>query len=53
MHNVQIKGGLSMISRVSDRISLIGGSGMGGYVHFPLISFSSLHTMSNKTYAKY
>jgi hypothetical protein len=32
MHNIQVKSGLEVMPKVSDRVSLIGGSGMGGYV---------------------
>jgi hypothetical protein len=32
MHNIQVKMGLEKMPRISDRVSLIGGSGMGGYV---------------------
>jgi hypothetical protein len=32
MHNIQMKSGLEEMPKVSDRVSLIGGSGMGGYV---------------------
>jgi hypothetical protein len=33
MHNIQMKSGLEETPKVSDRVSLIGASGMGGYVY--------------------
>jgi hypothetical protein len=33
MHKIQMKTGLEEMPKVSDRVSLIGGSGMGGYVY--------------------
>ena len=35
MHKIQVKSGLEQIPKVSDRVSLIGGSGMGGCVLIP------------------
>jgi hypothetical protein len=32
MHNIQVKNGLEDMPKLSDHASLIGGSGMGGYV---------------------
>jgi hypothetical protein len=35
MHSIQVKSELEVMPKVSDRVSLIGGSGMGGYVFIP------------------
>jgi hypothetical protein len=40
MHNIQLKSGLEEMPKVSDRVSLIGGSGMGGYVYVLIIPSS-------------